>query len=542
MRRRLLVAAERGSGPLLVRDDAWAPGLVGLVAGRLADSLARPVAAATLVGDEVRGSVRAPTDFHVAAALEACAALLTKRGGHAAAGGFSLLPESWADFSAAFAALPRPFPADVAAEAERPGRVVVDLVLPGSPPRLDARRRARAPRAVSGRGTSSRSWRSPAWCSTEARRVGADGAACRPADAAGPRDVRRDRLRARCRSGRCPEPGDEVDLVGTLERDDFGGMPRLRLRVRRLRAPIVEPADGATPPAGPGSGGMSGTALERLRARRAAVGSPLCLGIDPHPDALPDGLQPTVEGIETFARGLIEAAAPHACAVKINVAFFEAFGSAGWAALERTRADVPARRPLHPRREARRHRSTCGTVCGRAPRPPRRRRRHRLAVPGRGCRRAVPRDGGPARLPPGPHEQPIGRPLPVARRRRGADPPARRALGRRSAGPMAGSDSSSARRLPRSWRVSRGGARARPSWSPASARRAVTPERPRARRTGRGRPGLVNVSRAIALASRAAPTGRAAAAAAASVHSALLSEAVLHSMASPVRTAKIGGI
>ena len=28
--------------------------------------------------------------------------------------------------------------------------------------------------------------------------------------------------------------------------------------------------------------------------------------------------------------------------MKINVAFFEAFGSAGWAALERTRADVPA--------------------------------------------------------------------------------------------------------------------------------------------------------------------------------------------------------
>ena len=56
-----------------IRDDAWAPGLLGLVAGRLADELARPVAAAALVGDEVRGSVRAPADFHVAAALEACA-------------------------------------------------------------------------------------------------------------------------------------------------------------------------------------------------------------------------------------------------------------------------------------------------------------------------------------------------------------------------------------------------------------------------------------------------------------------------------------
>jgi single-stranded-DNA-specific exonuclease len=28
-----------------------------------------------------------------------------------------------------------------------------------------------------------------------------------------------------------PESGDAIDLVGTLERDDFGGMPRLRLRL-----------------------------------------------------------------------------------------------------------------------------------------------------------------------------------------------------------------------------------------------------------------------------------------------------------------------
>src|SRR5688500_13574839 len=90
---------------------------------------------------------------------------------------------------------------------------------------------------------------------------------------------------------------------------------------------------------------MSASALERLRSRRAALGSPLCLGIDPHPDQLPDGLPPTVDGIEAFARGLIEAASPHACAVKINVAFFEAFGSAGWAALERTRAGVPRELP-----------------------------------------------------------------------------------------------------------------------------------------------------------------------------------------------------
>lgn len=81
--------------------------------------------------------------------------------------------------------------------------------------------------------------------------------------------------------------------------------------------------------------------LERLVARRELIGSPLCLGVDPHPDQLPEGLPANVGGIERFARGLIEAVGPRVVAVKINVAFFEAFGSAGWAALERTRADVP---------------------------------------------------------------------------------------------------------------------------------------------------------------------------------------------------------
>jgi orotidine 5'-phosphate decarboxylase subfamily 2 len=81
--------------------------------------------------------------------------------------------------------------------------------------------------------------------------------------------------------------------------------------------------------------------LDRLRTRVARLGAPLCLGIDPHPDSLPDELPRDASGIERFARGLIEAAAEYAVAVKINVAFFEAFGSAGWAALERVVADVP---------------------------------------------------------------------------------------------------------------------------------------------------------------------------------------------------------
>ena len=132
---RALADGQAGDGTLLLRQDAWAPGLIGLVAGRLADQLARPVGVVCAVGEELRGSVRAPTDFHVAAALEACAGLLTKRGGHAAAGGFSLLEANWPAFAAAFGTLPRPYPPGQAAHAERAGELVIDLVLPSS--RLD---------------------------------------------------------------------------------------------------------------------------------------------------------------------------------------------------------------------------------------------------------------------------------------------------------------------------------------------------------------------------------------------------------------------
>lgn len=81
--------------------------------------------------------------------------------------------------------------------------------------------------------------------------------------------------------------------------------------------------------------------LERLARRTEAVGSVLCLGIDPDPRSLPRGFAPTVEGVEAFAALLIDAAGSYAAAVKPNLAFFEAFGSAGLAALERLRARIP---------------------------------------------------------------------------------------------------------------------------------------------------------------------------------------------------------
>jgi orotidine-5'-phosphate decarboxylase len=88
------------------------------------------------------------------------------------------------------------------------------------------------------------------------------------------------------------------------------------------------------------------TYLERLAGRSAATGTVLCLGIDPDPASMPDGFGDDIASIERFATLLLEAALPYAAAVKPNLAFFEAYGAAGWAALERVRARIPADVPV----------------------------------------------------------------------------------------------------------------------------------------------------------------------------------------------------
>ncbi|MDK8879655.1 orotidine-5'-phosphate decarboxylase [Corynebacterium sp. MSK008] len=69
----------------------------------------------------------------------------------------------------------------------------------------------------------------------------------------------------------------------------------------------------------------------------------LCVGIDPHAALLEQwGLEDTVEGLRAFAETCVEAFAGHAAVVKPQVAFFERFGSAGFAVLEDTLAQLRA--------------------------------------------------------------------------------------------------------------------------------------------------------------------------------------------------------
>jgi single-stranded-DNA-specific exonuclease len=217
-----------GDGPIALRHDAWAPGIVGLIAGRLAETLGRPVAIAAPLGDELRGSVRAPIDFHAAAALEACAPLLLKRGGHAGAGGFSVAKAQWDAFVVAFAQLPRPYPPDPQRPPEPAGRVAIDLVLPAA--HLGWALADQITRlAPFGPGHVEPILAVTGLRVGDARRVGADGKhlAMRMLRGTETFDVIAFGMPA---ERPLPEEGSRLDLVGTLERDTFQGAPRLRLR------------------------------------------------------------------------------------------------------------------------------------------------------------------------------------------------------------------------------------------------------------------------------------------------------------------------
>ncbi len=75
---------------LLVGGSDWGAGLVGLVAGRLAERYNRPSLAFSVGSDLSRGSARSIEGFNMVEALVACQDLLVEYGGHSQAAGLTI--------------------------------------------------------------------------------------------------------------------------------------------------------------------------------------------------------------------------------------------------------------------------------------------------------------------------------------------------------------------------------------------------------------------------------------------------------------------
>jgi orotidine-5'-phosphate decarboxylase len=81
--------------------------------------------------------------------------------------------------------------------------------------------------------------------------------------------------------------------------------------------------------------------LEKLAKASQKNRSLLCVGLDPDPAIMPEGLS-----VFEFNKAIIDATADLVCAYKPNIAFYEAMGSQGLETLKRTREYIPGDIPV----------------------------------------------------------------------------------------------------------------------------------------------------------------------------------------------------
>jgi single-stranded-DNA-specific exonuclease len=87
---------------LVLARDGWHPGVVGIVASRIAERFHRPAVLVGMADGVGKGSGRSIEGFHLYDALAACSAHLSRFGGHRHAAGVTIEPAAIPEFRAAF--------------------------------------------------------------------------------------------------------------------------------------------------------------------------------------------------------------------------------------------------------------------------------------------------------------------------------------------------------------------------------------------------------------------------------------------------------
>lgn len=202
-------------------------GVMGLVAGRLMERHYRPSLALRLEGDLARGSARSIPEFDIIAALDGMAELFIRHGGHARAAGFTLRRADLPEMTGRLRAIAESEIGDKDLRASL--RIAALLPLADMDWTLAASLQALEP---FGEGNPKPLFWLPRVRLRQVRPVG-DGRHLKMVldNGAG-----RDSVDAIAfgRGGEPLRPGDEVDLVGSLEIGEWQGRRRLELKVADL--------------------------------------------------------------------------------------------------------------------------------------------------------------------------------------------------------------------------------------------------------------------------------------------------------------------
>ena len=87
---------------IVLHDDNWHPGVIGIVASRLVEKFHRPSVMLTTIDGVAKGSARSITGFNIYEALQNCGDLLLQFGGHEAAAGLAVKLDKIEEFRTRF--------------------------------------------------------------------------------------------------------------------------------------------------------------------------------------------------------------------------------------------------------------------------------------------------------------------------------------------------------------------------------------------------------------------------------------------------------
>ena len=121
---RTVVEADEERAVVMVAGT-WPVGIIGLVAGKLAEEHGRPAMVGCIAGDTIRASARGDGSVDLAAALDASSDLLIRHGGHRGAAGFEVAVGQWEPLRDRLATI-----ASATTSSDERDVLAVDLALP----------------------------------------------------------------------------------------------------------------------------------------------------------------------------------------------------------------------------------------------------------------------------------------------------------------------------------------------------------------------------------------------------------------------------
>lgn len=219
---------------IVLADDTWHPGVIGIVASRLVEEFGRPVLLIALSGDQGKGSGRSISKFDLHGALGKCGDLLIRFGGHRAAAGVTIARDRVDEFAARFNQVARSL---LTAEDLVPEiRVDLQVSIDGMDERLESLFRHFEPFGI-GNPTPVLLARNVTLAAPP-RTVGRDGLKLVLDTGTGSLEAIAWGLASRAGEF---QPGGTVDVAFRLERDEYRGESRLQARIADIRASAPEP-------------------------------------------------------------------------------------------------------------------------------------------------------------------------------------------------------------------------------------------------------------------------------------------------------------